>query len=155
MPPLRRCRLLRSHLAPAKAPEPEPAASPEPEPAPPSAIAIIDLSAEDGDGAIATRLSEAFERTGFSVVVGAPPPTIAAGAALEAAAREFFAQPEEEKFRVHVDEQHMEAPDGYPGYLEPGHSSVANLLGDFSRPPDAVELLTYKDLHYYENEELV
>ena len=74
MPPLRRCRVLRSHLAPAKAPQPAAAAAPEP--APPSAIAIIDLSAEDGDAAIAARLSEAFERTGFAVVVGAPPPTV-------------------------------------------------------------------------------
>lgn len=114
-------------------------------------IAIVDLQSSAGDTVIAAKLSAAFERTGFAVVVGVDPSIVDASSSLEAAAREFFRQPQAAKFKVHVDEAHMQAPDGYPGYLEPGHSSVANLLGDFSRPPDAVELLTYKDLHYYES----
>ncbi len=142
----RRWRALASHLAPVTSGAPAPLV--------PSSntdqIAIVDLKSGAEDAAIAAQLAEAFERTGFAIVVGAEPGLVDASSALERAAREFFRQPQEAKFKVHVHEAHMKAPDGYPGYLEPGHSSVANLLGDFARPPDAVELLTYKDLHYYE-----
>lgn len=141
----RRWRAMASHLAPVTS-----AAPLVPSSNAADQIAIVDLKSGAGDAAIAAQLSDAFERTGFAVVVGAEPGLVDASSALETAAREFFRQPQEAKFKVHVHEAHMKAPDGYPGYLEPGHSSVANLLGDFSRPPDAVELLTYKDLHYYE-----
>lgn len=141
----RRWRALASHLAPVASAAPAPLV-----PSNRDHIAIVDLKSGAGAAAIAAQLSEAFERTGFAVVVGVEPDLVNASSALETAAREFFRQPQEAKLKVHVHEAHMNAPDGYPGYLEPGHSSVANLLGDFSRPPDAVELLTYKDLHYYE-----
>ena len=155
MPAPRRCRVLASHLDSRRLPTPSSSAAQQQrgddrDAAAANQIAIVDLSSPAGDAAIAAELSEAFERTGFAVVVGAAASTISASSGLEAAARDFFRQPPAAKFSVRVDEAYMEAPDGYPGYLEPGHSSVANLLGDFSRPPDAVELLTYKDLHFYE-----
>ena len=53
---------------------------------------------------------------------------------------------------MHIDAELMEHPDGNPGYLEPGHISVASLVGDHARPPDAVECIYFKDLHYYEGE---
>ena len=152
----RRCRALAAPLGPridqqpAAEPQAAAGAAASADTAGDNQVAIVDLSAGLSEYALAAQLSRAFERTGFAVVIGVPEPTVTAGTNLEAAARTFFHQPAAEKFKCHVAEAHMAAPDGYPGYLEPGHSSVANLLGDFSRPPDAVELLTYKDLHYYE-----
>eukprot|EP01043_Picozoa_sp_COSAG02_P102223 COSAG02_NODE_38245_length_431_cov_0.987952_1_plen_127_part_01 len=121
----RRCRNLACHLAPSGPIDLSPAGLTSRKPCAERQIAIVDLQSSAGDAAIAAKLSAAFERTGFAVVVGVEPSIIDASSSLEAAAREFFCQPQASKHKVRVDEAHMQAPDGYPGYLEPGHSSVA------------------------------
>ena len=142
---MRRRRLgrLLAELRPASVPV-------APQPADRRAIPIIDISKSDRSH-IAETLGASFEATGFAVVVGAGERLAAATSGLSAAGRSFFAQPEELKWKVHIDPDLMEHPDGNPGYLEPGHISVASLLGDHSRPPDAVECIYFKDLHYYES----
>lgn len=117
----------------------------------PATVPTIDISQPDS-AAVATQLGRAFETTGFACIVGAGDQITSASDELTLIAREFFALPDKEKKKIHIDEEHMKHPDGMPGYLEPGHISVASLLGDHTRPPDAVEVIYFKDLHYYESD---
>jgi isopenicillin N synthase-like dioxygenase len=118
-----------------------------------ASIPVIDL--RQPHTMTSAQLSVAFETTGFAVLTGMDGAITAASRELNRAAREFFAQPAEAKWSVHIDPDQMEHPDGKPGYLEPGHVSVASLLGDHSSPPDAVECLYFQDLHYFEPETVV
>lgn len=102
-----------------------------------SRISVVDLAG--GELKVAQALSDAFADTGFAVITssGIPSSTVAE---LRAAALEWFQSPVEVKQKANAG-----ASEGY------GHSPYcrmeengAQLLGDFSKPNDLVESLTYR-----------
>lgn len=106
-------------------------------------VDIVNVSAlydatEDAEAADAARhLSMAFERTGFAVIVGHPV-KLQTITQLRADAYRFFSS--DEKYDYDRGKGY-----GFGGYVRFAESG-AQLLGDFSKPPDLVESLTVKGL---------
>ena len=90
--------------------------------------------------ATANELSSAFGADGFAVITGHGVPA-ATVEALRSAARGFFDGPPEAKDPFDHGKGY-----GYGGYVRQGFENGAQLLGDFSRPPDLVESLTLRGL---------
>uniref|UniRef100_A0A0G4G001 Fe2OG dioxygenase domain-containing protein n=1 Tax=Chromera velia CCMP2878 TaxID=1169474 RepID=A0A0G4G001_9ALVE len=116
------------------------------------AIPVVDFTpfSQDSDFSdkerleTARRLGEAFESTGFAVVVGhgVPPST---STALRLAAQQFFSKDLAHKRRLIQECEGATAGGGYGvsayAYME---ESGAQLLGDFNKPKDSCESLTYR-----------
>lgn len=92
----------------------------------------------------AEELGRAFETTGFAVVTGHGLP--------EHTLREmyrqmvaFFEGPKEVQDAVAGRPVH-----GSQGFLRPGYENVAQLIGDFSRPHDRVERLSFRNLQGFQ-----
>ncbi|CAE7400997.1 2ODD19 [Symbiodinium pilosum] len=83
----------------------------------------------------AKELSAAFESTGFAVITGHGVPKHVVDA-VRSSAYEFFRQPTEQKMQFDKGKGY-----GFGGYVA-NQENGAQLLGDFSRPNDAVESLT-------------
>lgn len=139
----RRCGVHCGHLSTMDVPP----ASAEPAPVAGEShgIPIVDLSAFSQGGtsearqAAADALSGAFARTGFAVAVGAGPgPELSAE--LRATAKSFFGLSIEKKRAVNNGRAAGYGKSPYCNMEENG----AQLLGDFSRPPDVVESLSYR-----------
>lgn len=113
---------------------------------PASRIAVVDISPllsgeASGSLAAAQRLSAGFADTGFAIATGTKIP-VETISTLRALATKFFAQGQEAKRAVNegMGEGYGQSP--YCCMEENG----AQLLGDFTRPTDVVESLTYRGL---------
>lgn len=91
----------------------------------------------------ALELGRAFETTGFALICGhgIPNETVQE---LHRATVAFYDGPQHLK-----DEIRAEPVFGAQGFHAQGHENVSQLLGDFSRPPDAVERITVRNLHHF------
>ncbi|CAJ1446417.1 unnamed protein product [Effrenium voratum] len=106
-------------------------------------ISVVDMAAmadgREGQLRVAQALSKAFADTGFAVVTSTPVPEIAL-AQLRRSAMDFFHQPLAEKQMVNEGSA--------PGYGSSPYCRLeengAQLLGDFTKPDDLVESLTYR-----------
>lgn len=94
---------------------------------------------------VASQLGEAFEGTGFAVIVGHGVPAGEVEAMRECSIA-FFEGAEHVKRAIKADAVH-----GAQGYHMQGHENVAQLLGDFSRKPDMVERMVFRNLHNHQS----
>eukprot|EP00434_Breviolum_minutum_P023171 symbB.v1.2.020441.t1/scaffold1722.1/size104679/2 len=109
-----------------------------------SRISIVDLGpaangSRQGQMQVATALSDAFADTGFAIVTSTGMPgNVVSG--LRRAAVDFFHLPVREKEKTNTGQRKGYGSSPYCRMEENG----AQLLGDFTKPNDLVESLTYR-----------
>jgi len=88
------------------------------------------------------QLGKAFETAGFAVIEGHGVPANVLEAMRLKSNHFFQYAPEHVKHAIKAAPLH-----GAQGYHAQGHENVAQLLGDFSRKPDMVERIWFRNLH--------